>query len=106
MESMSLNDNSQNQQNLQISTSNDDDNVSELPSHQHVSDDICEEVEGTHLKWRYTGIRDLRAISQNQIIGEPSQGVRIRSSLRSESNHACIFEIQPENIDEALTDQN
>ena len=51
-------------------------------------------------------MRDLRVISQNQIIGEPSQGIRTRSSLRSESNLALISEIQPESIDEALTDQN
>ena len=44
---MSLNDNCQNQQNLQIATSNDDDDddVSKLPSHQHVSNDISEEPE-------------------------------------------------------------
>ena len=105
MENMSLNDNSQNQQNLQIATSNDEDDISELPSHQHVSNDISEELKGTPLKRRYTGVRDLRAVSQNQIIGEPSQGIRTRSSLKSESNLALISEIQPESIDEALSDQ-
>ena len=72
MENMSLNGKSQNQQNLQIATSNDDDNVSKLPCHQHVSDDISEEPEGTPLKRTYIGIRDLKAVSQNQIIGKPS----------------------------------
>ena len=72
---------------------------------QPVSDDVSDEPEDTPLKRRYTSVRDLRAVSQNQIIGEPSQGIRTRSSLRSESNLALISEIQPESIDEALSDQ-
>ena len=61
---MSLNDNAQNQQNLQIATSNDDDNVFDPPTHQHVFDDISENPKGTSIKSRYAGVRDLRAISQ------------------------------------------
>ena len=70
-----------------------------------VSDDVSDELENTPLKRRYTGVRDLRAVSQNQIIGEPSQGIRTRFSLKSESNLALISEIKLENIDEALSDQ-
>ena len=77
------------------------------PSHpQHISDDIPEDSEESTIKRRYTGARDLRAVSQNQIIGEPSQGIRTRSSLRIESNLALISEIQPECVDEALQDQS
>ena len=48
----------------------------------------------------------MRAISQNQIIGEPSQGIKTRSSFRTKSNMDLISEIQPECIDEALQDQS
>ena len=51
-------------------------------------------------------MRDLRVVSQNQIIGEPSQGVRTRSSFRSECNMALILEIQLEFVDEAFQDQS
>ena len=43
--------------------------------------------------------------SQNQIVGEPSQGIRTASSLRTKSNLALISEIQLESVDEALQDQ-
>ena len=68
---------------------------------------IAQKIQRSSLtKRRYTGIRDLRAVSQNQIIGEPSQGIRTRSSFRTKSNMALISEIQPECIDEALQDQS
>ena len=105
MENLSLNDNAQHQQILQIATSNDN-NDSDLPTHQHVSDDISEEPEDTPNKRWYTGARDLRAVSQNQIIGEPSQGIRTRSSLRTESNLALISKIQPKSVDKAWQDQS
>ena len=70
--------------------------------HQHVSDDVSEELKGSPIKRRYTGVRDLRVVSQNQIISELSQGVRTRSSLRIESNLTLISKIQLESIDEAL----
>ena len=75
MENLSLNNNTHNHQDLQV--------VSELPSHQHISNDISEEPEKSRIKRRYTGAKDLRVVSQNQIIGEPFQGVRTRSSLRT-----------------------
>ena len=71
MENLSLNDNAHNQQDLQIASRVESD-VSKFPTHQHVSDDISEELEESPIKRRYTGARDLKAISQNQIIGEPS----------------------------------
>ena len=89
IENLSLNNDASNQQDLQLATRNESD-VSELPTHQHVSDDISEEPEESSIKRRYTGVRDLRAVSQNQIIGELSQGVRTRSSLKTESNLALI----------------
>ena len=80
MENLPLNNNAHNQQFLQIATRDDNDD-SEFPTHQHVSDVIQEESEELPIKRRYTGVRDLKAISQNQIIGEPSHGIRIKSSL-------------------------
>ena len=71
MENLSLNNNAHNQQDLQIATRNESD-VSNFPTHQHVCDDISKESEESRIKRRYTRARDLRAISQNQIIGEPS----------------------------------
>ena len=44
--------------------------------------------------------------SQNQIVGEPSQGIRTASSLRTKSNLALISEIQLESVGEALQDQS
>ena len=68
--------------------------------------DISEDPKNTPIKRRYTGARDLRAVSQKWIVGEPSQGIRTRSSLRTESNLALISEIQPESVDKALQDQS
>ena len=48
----------------------------------------------------------MRVVSQNQVISEPSQGVKTRSSFKLESNMALISEIQPECVDEALQDQS
>ena len=105
MENLSLYNNAHNQQDLQIATRNKSD-VSKFPTHQHVSDDILEEPKESLIKRRYTRTRNSRVVSQNQIIGEPSQGVKTRSSLRIESNIALISEIQPECVDEALQDQS
>ena len=58
------------------------------------------------MKRRCTRVRDLRVISQNRIISELSQGVRIGSSLRAESNLALISEIQLECVEEALRHQS
>ena len=68
MENLSLN----NQQFLQIATRDDNDDY-EISTYQHVFNDIQEDLEKTPIKRRYTRTRDLRAVSQNQIIGEPSQ---------------------------------
>ena len=89
MDKLSLNNSAHNHQDLQIATRNESD-VSELLTHQHVSDDISEEPKESPIKRRYTKIRDLQAVSQNHIISEPSQGVRIKSSLKIESNSALI----------------
>ena len=44
---------------------------------------------------------------QDQIIGNPSSGVRTRSSLRNICNNlAFIFLIKPKNINDALDDEN
>ena len=69
---------------------------------RHVFDDILEDYEASPRKRRYTSARDLKVISRNQVIGEPYQGVRTRSSLITKSNIALISEIQPEYVDEAL----
>ena len=90
MEDLSLNDGPENENSLQIATT--DDNL-ELSMSQHVSDDILEDFEAPPIKRRYTEARELRAVSQNQVIDEPSQGVRTRSSFRLESNIALISEI-------------
>ena len=85
MENLSLNNDFQIQQSLQIATreNNEDLTTNSEPSHpQHVSDDILENSEGSPIKRRYAGARDLKAVSQNQIISEPSQGIRTRSSFR------------------------
>ena len=72
----------------------------------HVSDNILKDFEASPMRRRYIGVRDFRAISQNQVISELSQGVRTRSSFRIESNMALISKIQPECIDEALQDRS
>ena len=89
MENLSLIIDSQNQQSLQIATRQNN-HDSEPPYPQHVSNDIIEDSKESPIKNRYTGARDLRAVSQNQIIGEPSQGVIAISFFRSESNMALI----------------
>ena len=44
---------------------------------------------------------------QDQIIGNPSNGVRTRSSLRNICNNlAFISQIEPKNINDALDDEN
>ena len=105
MENLSLNNDVHNQQELQVATRNECD-VSEFRTHQYVSDNISEELEDSCIKRRYTGVRDMRVVSQNQIIGEPSQGVRTRFSFRIESNLPLISEFQLECVDEALQDQS
>ena len=62
MENLSLNNDSQNQQSLQIATRQRNDD-SEPPFPQHVSDGIAEDLEESPVKRRFTGARDLRAIS-------------------------------------------
>ena len=89
MENLSLNHDDRNQQSLQIAIRNGSED-SDFPLHQHVSDDISEVLEESPIKRRYSGTRELRDVSQNQIISEPSQGVRTRFSLRTESNLALI----------------
>ena len=56
------------------------------------------------MKRRCNSARDLKVVSQNQVISEHSQEVRTRSSFRIESNMALIFELQPECVNEALQD--
>ena len=109
MENSSLNNDSQNQQSLQIATRENNDDITtnfEPPYPQHVYDDILKDLEESPIKRIYTSARDLRAISQNQIISQPSQGFRTRSSFKIESNMALISEIQPECIDKALRDKS
>ena len=65
---------------LQIATRDDNDDF-DLPTHQQFFNDISKETEDTPIKRRYTGARDLRAVFENQIIGESSQGIRTRSFL-------------------------
>ena len=44
---------------------------------------------------------------QDQIIGNPSSGVRTRSSLRNVCNNlAFISQIEPKNINDILNDEN
>ena len=105
MENLPLNNDAHNQQFLQIATRDNNDD-SKFPTHQHVSNDIQEEWEESPIKRRYTSARDLRVVSQNQIIGELSHGIRTRSSLIIESYLALISEIQPKCVDEALQDQS
>ena len=102
LKDLSIVDNEQTQDNLQGVTRSIDDDVSDLPTHQPVSEENFEDSEGTPQKKKYSGVRDLRVVSQNQIIGEPSQGVRTRSSLRSESNLALISETQIESTDKTM----
>ena len=109
MEKLSLNNDFQSQQSFEIATreNNEDMTTNYEPSHpQHVFDEIPKDLERSPIKRRYIGARDLRAISQNQIINELSQGIITRSFFRIELNMALICEIQPEYIDEALQDQS
>ena len=109
IENLSLNNDFRNQQSLQIATreNNEDMATNFGPSYpQHVSDDILEDSEGSPTKKRCIGVRDLRVVPQNQIIGEPSQGIRTKSSFRVESYIALISKIQSKCIDEALQDQS
>ena len=88
MENLSLNNSAHNQQDLQIAIRNEID-VFDFPMHQHVSDDILEEPKESPIKRRYTGVRDLRAISQNQIIGELSQNkIQLNLDIR-DSTRKC-----------------
>ena len=61
-ENLSLNNDTHNQQFLQIATRNDTED-SDFPLHQHVSDDISEGLEESPIKRRYTSVRDLRVVS-------------------------------------------
>ena len=109
LEDLSLNDNSQNQSSLQITIRNGNEEMGNNPKSSlphHVSDDILENSEASYMRKRYTGARDLRAISQNQVIGEPSQEIKTKSSFIAKSNMALIFETQPKCIDEAFPDQS
>ena len=56
-----------------------------------VSDDTLESSEAPTMRIGYTGARDLTAISQNQVLGEPSHEVRTISTFRIESNMALIL---------------
>ena len=109
MEILSLNNGFQNQQSFQLTTRENNDEInanSELSYPQHVFDNIQEDSEESPIKKRYTNVRDLKAISQNQIIGKPYQGIRTKSSFRSKSNMALVSEIQLECIDEVFHDQS
>ena len=103
LEDLSLNDRSLNQNSLQIVIIDDNPEPS-IP--HHVFYDIPKESEASSIKRRYTYVRDLRVVSQNQVIGDLSQGVRTISLFRTESNMGLISEIQPECIDKALQDQS
>ena len=51
--------------------------------------------------------RELTYVKDGEIIGDPRQGVRTRSSLRNTCNYvAFLSQIEPKNIDEALKDEN
>ena len=44
---------------------------------------------------------------KNQILGNPSSGLRTRSSIRNICNNlALIFQIEPKNINNAIVDEN
>ena len=76
LEDLSLNDNSQNQSSIQIATRDGDEkmiNNSKFSLPCHVSEDISENSEASPMRRRYTSARDLKAASQNQVIGGPSQ---------------------------------
>ena len=62
---------------------------SSLP--QHVSYGILEESRASPIERRYTSVMNLRVVSQNEVIDEPSQGVRTRSLFRIESNMDLIL---------------
>ena len=64
---------------------------SEPSQPQHVFDDILEDLEGSPIRRRYIGAGDLRAISQNQNIGEPSLGFRTRSFFRTNIKQCFDF---------------
>ncbi len=44
--------------------------------------------------------------SEDLIIGDRTQGVRTRSSLKDVANYGLVYEIEPKNIDEALLDND
>ena len=70
MENLSLNNDCQNQESLQVATRQNNDD-SESPYLQHVYDNIVEESEESLIKKRCIGARDLRVVSQNQIVTSP-----------------------------------
>ena len=49
--------------------------------------------------------RELTYVKDGEIIGDPRQGVRTRSSLRNTCNYvAFLSQIEPKNVDEVLKD--
>jgi len=51
--------------------------------------------------------RERKYVKENEIIGDPSKGIRTRLSIRNECQFAIFLsQIEPENIKEALSDEN
>ena len=71
----------------------------ELPPPQQVQGESSQDL---HKDWKFVINH-----SQDQIIGNPSNGVRTRSSLRNICNNlAFISQIEPKNLKDALIDEN
>ena len=72
LENLSLNNNSQNQNSLHIATKDSDEEMVNNPESSlpyQVYDDTLESSKATIMRRGYTGARDLRVVSQNQVIG-------------------------------------
>lgn len=46
-----------------------------------------------------------RSHLESQIIGDPTEHVQTRSSLRSQGRTALILEVEPKHIDEVMQDE-
>ena len=62
---------------------------------------LAKEVRNITREWRYHP-----SYPNEYIIGDLSQGIRIRSSYRNTNNLALLLNIEPKNIQEALTDES
>ena len=70
-----------------------------LPLHQQVQGESSQDLPK---EWKFVTNHP-----QDEIIGNPSSGVRTRSSLRNICNNlAFISQIKPKNINDALDDEN